>query len=73
MHLDVLICGTPVRGAVVNSGSERTLLSKKTAELCDLRLRGSRKKVVGAGRENFAVYGAADVNLQVTGVMMVRS
>ena len=67
VHLDVTICGVLVRGAVVDSGSERTLLSKETAEQCQLSLRGSRKSVVGAGRERLTVHGATDVVLQVPG------
>ena len=67
IHLDVTVNGRPVPGAVVDSGSERTLLSRPTADACQLKLRPSRKAVVGAGRESLPVHGAADVVLHVPG------
>ena len=51
----------------MDSGSERTLLPRPTADLCQLQLRPSRKAVVGAGRENLHFHGAADVVLHVPG------
>ena len=67
VHLDVTVNGRSVPGAVVDSGSERTLLSRPTADMCRLKLRPSRKAVVGAGRESLHVHGAADVVLHVPG------
>ncbi|XP_043227505.1 uncharacterized protein LOC122384293 [Amphibalanus amphitrite] len=67
LKLDVTVNGRLVQDAVVDSGSERTLLSRSTADRCQLQLRHSRKAVVGAGQESLHVHGAADVVLHVPG------
>ena len=66
--LDVVVNGHEIP-AVMDSGSVKTLISLDTADKCGLSLRPCRKAVVGAGREELRVHGAANVTICVSGTV----
>ena len=65
-HMDVNVCGSVVP-AVIDSGSERTLVSKSTADDLGLQLEKSNRQVLGAATERLTVYGASKAVLEVGG------
>ena len=62
--MDVTIFGQEIPG-VMDSGSERTLLSKDTADQIGLQIRDTRRRVVGVSLEQLTVYGTCCVELKV--------
>ena len=65
-HLDVNICGSVVP-SVIDSGSERTLVNRSTAEDLGLQLVSTRRQVLGAAKEQLIVYGSSKTVLELCG------
>ena len=63
-HLDVTVMGQEIPG-VMDSGSERTLLSKETADLLGVQMRDTNRRVVGVALEQLTVYGSCCLDLTV--------
>ena len=68
--LEVDLHGKTV-SAVVDSGSERTLVSKTTADMLGLNVQPSSRCVMGPGKEQLIVYGCSMVELAVSGDQVV--
>ena len=64
--LEVQLQGKPMT-AVLDSGSEKTLVSKVTADLVGLRVQPSNRQVLGPGKEQLIVYGCSVVHLAING------
>ena len=64
--LEVQLQGKPMT-AVLDSGSEKTLVSKATADLVGLRVQPSNRQVLGPGKEQLIVYGCSVAHLAING------
>ena len=69
-HLDVNIRGSVVP-AVIDSGSERTLICKSTADELGLQLVRTNRQILGAAKEQLIVHSSSKTVLEVCGHQVV--